>query len=187
MTTILGISGSLRRESFNTRLLSSAAEFFPEGVQFEIVSIHGFPLYDADMEAAEGVPEAVAAVKDRLMNAAGLVIATPEYNQSIPGVAKNAIDWLSRPPRDIPRVFGALPVALMGATPGGGGTALAQAAWLPILRALGTRPWFGRSLQIASAGDKFDADGLTDEPTRERLAKLVREFAQFVAQNNRRT
>ncbi len=120
-----------------------------------------------------------------MIQAAGLIIATPEYNHSIPGVAKNAIDWLSRPPRDIPRVFGGLPVALMGATPGGGGTALSQIAWLPILRALGTRAWFGRSLQIASAGEKFDEQGLSDTGTLERLEKLVGEFAAFAISSKR--
>lgn len=185
MPTIIGLSGSLRRESFNTRLLVSAARFMPEGVDFEIASIRGVPLYDADMEAAEGIPETVSTLKDRLADASGLLIATPEYNQSIPGVVKNAIDWLSRPPRDIPRVFGALPVALIGATPGGGGTALSQAAWLPILRTLGTRAWFGRSLQVPSAGEKFDSQGLTDEETLVRLEKLVREFAAFATENRR--
>ena len=109
-----------------------------------------------------------------------MVLATPEYNQSIPGVFKNAIDWLSRPPRDIPRVFGDKPVALLGATPGVGGTRLAQAAWLPVLRALGTRAWFGKQLYVAGAGQVFSAEGgLVDEKIRKLLEEFMTRFANF--------
>ncbi|HVR44801.1 MAG TPA: NADPH-dependent FMN reductase [Thermoanaerobaculia bacterium] len=185
MTTILGISGSLRRGSYNSMLLTAAAGSLPADATLEIASIRGIPLYDGDSEAADGIPPGVRDLKERIAAADGLLIATPEYNNSIPGVIKNAIDWLSRPPRDIPRVFGGLPVALMGATPGRGGTALAQAAWLPILRALGTRPWFGRILHVSGAADLFDERGLTDEETRSRLAKFVAGFAAFAAESRR--
>ena len=124
-------------------------------------------------------------LKDRFANADGLLIATPEYNHSIPGVVKNTIDWLSRPAKDIPRVFGSLPVALMGATTGRGATTLSQAAWLPILRVLGTRPWFGRTMMIAEAGKLFDGNGLRDEETLKRLEKFAREFAAFVTKSPR--
>ncbi len=94
---------------------------------------------------------------------------------------KNAIDWLSRPASDIPRVFGGKPVALMGATPGRGGTILAQAAWLPVLRALGMRPWFGRTLTAASAGKLFDAQGkLVDEQLRGLLSGFMAGYAEFL-------
>jgi NAD(P)H-dependent FMN reductase len=107
---------------------------------------------------------------------------TPEYNNSIPGVFKNAIDWLSRPGADIPRVFGNRPVAVMGATPGRGGTILAQTAWLPILRTLGTRPWFGPRLAISSARDVFtDAGDLVDDQVRSQLRTFMTGFAAFVA------
>jgi chromate reductase len=182
---ILGLSGSLRRGSFNSMLLAAAAPLMPEGIAFEILSIREIPLYDGDREAAEGPPGPVAALKERLARADGLLVSTPEYNNSIPGVVKNAIDWLSRPAADIPRVFGDLPVALMGATPGRGATLLAQAAWLPVLRVLGTRPWFGGWLAIAGAGTLFDADGLHDEATRSRLARHVHGFAEFVRESNR--
>jgi len=176
---IVGISGSLRRGSFNTSLLRAAIEVAPAGTTIEFASIQEFPLYNADVEAA-GVPAPVQALKDKVAAAHGLLISTPEYNNSIPGVAKNAIDWLSRPPADVPRIFRNKPIAIMGATPGQGGTILSQAAWLPILATLGTRPWFGGRLRVSGAGKVFDADGkLVDDAIREQLKKFVEGFAAF--------
>lgn len=181
MIRIVGFSGSLRAGSYNSSLLAAAATLMPEGAELTIGSIRGIPLYDADREAADGAPEPVRILKEQIASSDALLIATPEYNHSIPGVAKNAIDWLSRPPSDIPRVFGGRPVALMGATPGRGATALAQAAWLPVLRALATRPYFERSMTVAEAGKIFDADGaLTDEATRERLKTFLAGFVGMV-------
>ena len=187
MSTIIGLSGSLRRASINSRLLSTAADLAPAGVQIEVVTLHGIPLYDGDLEAREGVPEVVRALQERIARASGLLLATPEYNHSVPGVAKNGIDWLTRPPKQIPRVFGGLPVAIIGASPGRGGTALAQNAWLPILHVLGTRPWFGQTLQIARAGELFDDSGLRDEDMRKRLTRFLNGFAEFIAANRRVT
>jgi NAD(P)H-dependent FMN reductase len=182
LPTIIGLSGSLRRLSFNTMLLRAAADLAPAGTTISIESIRDIPLYDADVEAASGVPAAVQALKEKIASADGLLIATPEYNNSIPGVAKNAIDWLSRPAADIPRVFGNKPVVLMGATPGPNNTLLAQAAWLPVLRTLGTTYWSGGRMVVGGAGKLFDADGrLTDDGTRDRLKKFVEGFAAFVA------
>jgi chromate reductase, NAD(P)H dehydrogenase (quinone) len=176
---ILGISGSLRRGSFNTSLLRAAVEMAPAGTTIEIGSIAEFPLYNADVEAA-GIPAPVKALKDALAAADGLLIATPEYNNSIPGVAKNAIDWLSRPPSDVPRLFRNKRIAIMGATPGQGGTILSQAAWLPVLATLGTLPWFGGRLRVSGAGKVFDADGkLIDDGIREQLRKFVEGFAAY--------
>jgi chromate reductase len=184
--TILGISGSLRRGSFNALLLRAAVEFAPAGTTIEIGSIRDIPLYDGDAEAASGVPAPAQALKDRIAGADGLLIASPEYNNSIPGVAKNAIDWLSRPAADIPRVFGSKPVVVMGATPGQNGTLLAQAAWLPVLRTLGTAYWSGGRMIVPGAGKLFDAEGrLADEPTRARLKTFVEGFAAFVAAHRR--
>jgi NAD(P)H-dependent FMN reductase len=96
-------------------------------------------------------------------------------------VFKNAIDWLSRPAADIDRVFGDKPVALMGATPGMGGTRLAQSAWLPVLRTLGTRAWAGDQLYVARAGQAFDEEGkLVDEKVTKRLSEFMAGFAAFV-------
>jgi len=177
---IVGISGSLRRGSFNTFLLRAAIEVAPAGTTIEIASIREIPLYDGDVELASGVPAAVQAIKDKIAAADGLLIATPEYNNSIPGVVKNVIDWLSRPATDIPRVFGNRKVAIMGATPGQGGTLLSQAAWLPILRTLGVDPYFGGRMSVSGAGKIFDGDGeLIDEGTRDRLKKFVDGFAAF--------
>jgi NAD(P)H-dependent FMN reductase len=182
MATIVGMSGALRRGSFNAALLRSAAELAPRGVTIEVVSIREFPMYDGDLEAEQGVPEAVRAVKERVAAADGLLLVTPEYNNSIPGVFKNAIDWLSRPPKDIPRVFGGRPVALMGATPGPGGTTLAQAAWLPVLRTLGTELWSGPRVYVSNAAKVFDAGGrLVDETIRATIAKHLAGFAEFIA------
>jgi chromate reductase, NAD(P)H dehydrogenase (quinone) len=181
MTTILGISGSLRKGSFNTSLLRAAAGLAPEGATLEIASLHGIPLYDGDLEAESGIPEAVRALKDRIAAADGLLLVTPEYNNSLPGVFKNAIDWLSRPAADIGRVFGNRPTALMGATPGPGGTLLAQAAWLPVLRTLGTRAWFGPRLLVSGAGKVFDAEGaLTDDKIRGQVQAFMKGFVEFI-------
>jgi chromate reductase len=111
MSDILGISGSLRKGSYNTALLRAAIEAAPDGTRVEIASIRGIPLYDGDVEAESGVPDIVRDLKDRIARADGLLLVTPEYNNSIPGVFKNAIDWLTRPPADIPRIFGNRPVA----------------------------------------------------------------------------
>lgn len=181
MAQIIGIAGSLRKESFNAALLRAAAERAPAGVTVELATIAGIPLYDGDLEAERGVPEVAARLKERIAAADGLLLVTPEYNHSIPGVFKNAIDWLTRPPADIPRVFGDKPVALLGATPGSGGTRLAQAAWLPVLRTLGTRPWFGKQLYVAGAAKVFDGEGrLVDAKIDKLLTELMAGFAAFV-------
>lgn len=176
MTTILGLSGSLRRASLNAGLLRAAAELAPDGVTIEIGSIREVPLYDGDLEAAEGRPEAVARLCDQLASADGLLLATPEYNNGVPGVFKNALDWMSR--GEGLKLFTGKPVAVMGASPGGFGTVLAQNHWLPVLRTLGTRPWFDGRLMVSRAGPLFDAEGnLKDPETRARVADFVGGFA----------
>jgi chromate reductase, NAD(P)H dehydrogenase (quinone) len=179
--TIVGISGSLRKNSFNAGLLRAAAESVSSGTRLEILSIRDIPLYDGDVEEVSGVPAVVQQIKDRVASADGLLLATPEYNNSIPGVFKNAIDWMSRPAADISRVFADRPVALMGATPGMGGTTLAQSAWLPVLRTLQTRPWFGGRLLVSGARQAFDGQGnLLDEKIRGQLKVFVAGFEGFI-------
>ena len=182
MTKILGISGSLRQGSYNAALLKAAVQLAPEGVQIGIGSIKGIPLYDGDLEAASGIPEAVKALKAQILASQGLLLVTPEYNNGIPGVFKNAIDWLSRPASEIPQLFGNRPVAVIGASPGGFGTILAQDAWLPVLRTLGTRTWFGGRLMVSRAHTLINPAGeLTDEKTRAALREFLRGFAEFAA------
>ena len=186
MTSILGISGSLRQGSFNTALLRAIAAAAPAGTRVEVATLHGIPLYDGDEEARDGIPPAVAALKDRIAAADGLLLVTPEYNNGMPGVFKNAIDWLSRPPKDSARVFSDRPVAVVGASPGGFGTLLAQTGWLPVLRTLGTRPWFGPRLAVSRAGSVFDADGnLTDERVREQVTAFIQGFSEFSQQGRK--
>ena len=178
MITIVGIAGSLRRNSFNAMLLRAAAASLPAETKLEIGTIRGIPLYDGDEEAASGPPPAVSTLKEMIAKSDGLLLVTPEYNHSLPGVLKNAIDWLSRPSADIARVFGGRPVAVIGATPGMGGTMLAQAAWLPVLRALGTAPYFGAKLHISNASKVFDESGLVnDEKVKAQIAAFMQGFA----------
>jgi NAD(P)H-dependent FMN reductase len=178
--TIVGIAGSLRQGSFNVSLLRAAASLVSAGTTLEIASIRDIPIYDADVEAS-GIPLPVQQLKDKVAAADGLLLVTPEYNNSIPGVFKNVIDWLSRPPADIKRVFSGRRVAIMGATPGPGGTALAQAAWLPVLRTLQMHPWFGARLMVSNAGSVFDAHGeLIDDKVRSQLKTFMTGFEEFV-------
>ncbi|HEX2199012.1 MAG TPA: NADPH-dependent FMN reductase [Burkholderiales bacterium] len=182
MTTIVGISGSTRRASFNAALLRAAAAAMPQGSQLRIESIAEIPLYNGDEEAAHGVPATVARLKDAIAAADGLLLVTPEYNNSVPGVAKNAIDWLSRPPADVPRVFRGKRVAIAGASPGGFGTVLSQAAWLPVFKTLGAEVWAGGRLLVSRAGTVFDASGdITDAAVRDGVAKFVAGFVAYVA------
>jgi NAD(P)H-dependent FMN reductase len=177
MPTVVGLSGSLRAGSYNTALLRAAAGLMPAGAKLEIATLHGIPLYDGDAEAREGIPAAVQALKERIVAADGLLLATPEYNNGMPGVLKNAIDWLSRPASDIGRVFGDCAVAVIGASPGGFGTILAQNAWLPVLRTLGTRPWFGGRLMVSRAGQVFNEAGeMVDEKMKAQLQQFLQGF-----------
>jgi NAD(P)H-dependent FMN reductase len=179
---VIGISGSTRRGSFNSALLRAAAAAMPAGARMRIESIAGIPLYDGDEEAAHGIPEPVTVLKDAIAAADGLLLVTPEYNNRIPGVAKNAIDWLSRPAADIARVFGGKPVAIGGASPGGFGTVLSQNAWLPVFKTLGANLWSGGRLLVSRAGTVFDASGeITDEAVRENLRRFMAGFVSFAS------
>jgi NAD(P)H-dependent FMN reductase len=186
MIEIVGIAGSLRQGSYNRALLRAAAELVPEGARLRILPIDDVPLYNGDAERATGVPAAVTALKTGIEQAAGLVIATPEYNGGIPGVLKNAIDWISRPSADIPRVLHGKPVALIGATPGGFGTAFSQAGWLHVLRTLRMRVWVAQGpFYVSGAAKSFDDSGLTDAELRERLRKYMTGFVEQVRERAR--
>ena len=181
MISLVGISGSTRRGSFNSALLRAAAAAMPAEAQLRIESIAEIPLYNGDAEAEQGIPPAVARLKDAIAAADGLLLVTPEYNNSLPGVAKNAIDWLSRPPADVRRIFRGRPVAIAGASPGGFGTALSQNAWLPVFRTLGADLWSGGRLLVSRASGVFDASGaLTDSTVQDSLAKFLAGFVSHI-------
>ena len=186
MVKLLGIAGSLRQGSYNSALLRRAAELMPNGATLDIGTIAGIPLYDGDVEAADGLPAAVTLLKQQIAACDGLLLATPEYNNSIPGVFKNAIDWTSRPSSDIARVFGGKPVAIMGASLGGFGTILSQNAWLPVLRTLGCDTWNGGRLLVSGAGKAFAEGKLVDLTVQERLQAFLDGFVTYIAKGKPR-
>lgn len=177
---ITALCGSLRNESLNRKLLHAVLERAPENVEIHRFGLEGIPVYNQDDEDENGIPSPVEAIKSALTRSSGFIIATPEYNNAIPGPLKNALDWMTRPPAERNRVFRGKAVALIGATPGARGTLLAQTAWLPIFRALAMRPWFESSVYAASAGDLFDDDGaLSDEQMDARLGRFIQGFSEF--------
>ncbi len=180
-TRIIGLSGSLRAASFNTGLLrAAAAGLMPEGAELVVKTIHGIPLYDGDVEEKDGIPAAVAELGKLIAESDGLIIASPEYNNSVPGPLKNAIDWLSRIDDEEKPVFAGKAVAVIGASPGGFGTILGQNAWLPVLRTLQTRAWFGSRLMVSKAGGISDSTGLlTDESTKAKVREFLAGFTAF--------
>lgn len=181
MMRIVALSGSLRAGSYNTALARTLAGLAPTCCDVEVATPAGIPVYDGDLERDEGVPAAVERLKDQVAAADGLVLVTPEYNHGVPGPFKNAIDWMTRPPKDIARVFRGRPVALCGATPGANGTRAAQYAWLPTLRVLGTRVYSEQTLFVPNAAERFDAEGnLTDDDIRERAAALMDGLCRFI-------
>ena len=167
---VIGISGSLRKGSFNTAALRAAQGLAPEGMTIERAEIGDLPLYNDDVRAA-GFPPPVERLRAQLAAADAVLLVTPEYNYSISGVLKNAIDWASRPPS---QPFEAKPVAIMGASPGLFGSARAQYHLRQMLIFLNAMPLNRPEVMIGQAQNKFDADGnLTDEPTREFIRKLL--------------
>jgi len=176
---VLGIAGSLRAGSFNRSLLRAAQELAPAGMQITAFDLAPIPLYNADVEA-KGDPEPVGALKSAIRRADALLIVTPEYNFGMPGVLKNAIDWASRPPRS--SVLLGKPAAIMGATPGMGGTGRAQLQLRQAFLFTQTLAVLSPEVLVARAGEKFDAAGrLTDEPTRKFVAQLLQALADWTA------
>lgn len=180
MTKILGISGSLRRGSYNTRLLEAAAELLPEGVELELFDgLKAVPPYDED-DDIEPAPEPVARLRDAIAGADGVFIATPEYNSSVPGQLKNALDWASRPLMTNSMRF--KPVAVAGASTGAFGAVWAQAELRKVLAAMGARV-VEAEVPVGHAPTRFDENGrLVDEDVREQLAELIAVLLAAVAE-----
>lgn len=167
---VLGISGSLRKGSFNTAVLRAAAELAPEGMTITTASIADVPLYDEDVRA-QGLPASVQKLREAIAAADALLLVTPEYNFSIPGVLKNAIDWASRPPA---QPFAGKPLAIMGASGGLSGTMRAQYHLRQIAVFLDMHPLNKPEVFVRSAQSLLDAEGrLTDEPTRKVIAEQL--------------
>ena len=176
---VVGFAGSLRRGSYNRALLRAAMELAPPALHISIHELDGIPLYNGDIEAA-GAPPSVAQLRDAIRQADGLLIATPEYNYGVPGVLKNAIDWLSRPPRD--SALNRKVAALMGASPGTMGTARAQLQLRQAFVFTDTYALLQPEILVGLAHEKFDADfRLVHQPTRDFLATFLQRFADLIA------
>lgn len=174
---ILGIVGSLRKDSFNRRALKAAQELMPLGVSLALIELQEIPLYNQDTEMSP--PAAVLEFKRRILAADGILFATPEYNYSVPGVLKNAIDWASRPYGQSAWV--GKPAAIMGASPGNMGSARAQYHLRQILVALDMPMVNQPEVMMSNAAKLFDAQGkLQDEPTGARIQKLLDALIQLI-------
>lgn len=173
LNRVLGISGSLRSGSFNRRILETATDLLSEA-DWRIARIRAIPPYDADVEA-HGLPPAVHRLKQQVRDADAVVIVSPEYNSSIPGVLKNALDWASRPPHASP--FVDKPVVLIGASTGRGGARKGLEHLAQALRRMGARI-LGEPLAIPLVGARF-VDGELDEHTRRELRRALEPVAAF--------
>jgi chromate reductase len=171
---VLGISGSLRRDSFNSGLLRAAADLLPSGVELEVFDgLKEIPPYDADDDVAPG-PAPVEALREAIAAADAVLVATPEYNASIPGVLKNALDWASRPHATNP--LRGKPAAVVGASTGMFGAVWAQAEARKVLSTIGARV-IDTELPVPEGDERFDADGtLQDAEVAERLAEILGEL-----------
>lgn len=177
---ILGICGSLRKASFNRMALNVVVEEGQkQGHAFEVAAIDEIPLYDADLQAS-GFPEAVVRLGEQVADADAVIFVSPEYNYSVPGALKNAIDWVSRLPN---QPFAGKPVAIMGASMGGIGTARMQYHLRQILVFLDARPLNKPEIMIGAAHERFDSEGrLNDDKTREMIGKLLESLNDWTAQ-----
>lgn len=178
MTDVLVLVGSLRSGSVNRQLAEAAAESAPDDVRLTVYPDLGdLPFYNEDLDV-DPAPAPVAALRAAAADADAALVVTPEYNGTIPAVLKNAIDWLSRPAGELRQLFGGRPLALMGASPSGFGTLLAQAAWLPVLKSLGVQVWTGKSLMLSRAHQSIGADGeIVDEAALKTIADFVSGYA----------
>jgi chromate reductase, NAD(P)H dehydrogenase (quinone) len=168
---VAGIVGSLRSGSYNRKLLDAAIELAPDDLRIESVDLRGVPFYDADVEQ-RGDPEAVTTLKRSIRDADAVLIVTPEYQHSLPGVLKNALDWASRPPSDPP--LRRKPTAVMGATVGRFGTARAQAELRKVLAYNDALVLQRPEVMVPNAKSAFDDDGaLIDEDARGFVRQLL--------------
>lgn len=175
---VLGISGSLRQGSYNTMALRAAQKLAPAGMRIELAPLDGIPMYNDDVRAL-GFPAPVQALKDKVRAADAVLLVTPEYNFSIPGVLKNALDWLSRPPEP---PFDGKPVALMGASPGPVGTARVQYHLRQVLVFMNTFTVNKPEVFISHAASKFNEAGeLTDETTARFIGELLASLQKLKA------
>jgi chromate reductase len=180
---ILGFAGSLRKDSYNKALLRIAAELMPKSAAFTAFDLEGIPPFNQDKETRP--PEKVVDFKNSIRAADAILIATPEYNYSIPGVLKNAIDWASRPPSD--NVFFDKPVAIMGASTGALGTARAQYHLRQCFVFLNMQAVNRPEVMVSYAREKLDADGkLKDEKTRKLIADLIESLIVLTLKTARR-
>ncbi len=175
--TILGFAGSLREGSYNRALLRTAAERAPEGMHIDLFDLAPIPMYNRDVEE-RGDPEPVAAFKQRIREADGVIIATPEYQHGIPGVLKNALDWASRPPGDPP--MKGKPVAMVGASPSPVGTARAHLQLRRTLLYVEADIVRTPEVLVSSAPDKFDDGRLVDDDSLGFLDELLETFADHI-------
>lgn len=167
---ILGIAGSLRKASYNRAALRAAAGLLPEGCTLDVFDLDGLPGFNEEQE--RNPPPAVADLKKRILAADAVLFATPEYNYSVPGVLKNAIDWASRPYGE--SAWSGKPAAIMGASVGSLGTARAQYHLRQMMVFLNMYPVNQPEVMIGNASKRFDADGtLTDAETRQHIQKLM--------------
>lgn len=174
---ILGIVGSLRKDSYNAHALKAAQMLVPDGVALELIELHGIPIYNQDDEMAP--PPAVLAFKQRILAADAILFATPEYNYSLPGGLKNAIDWASRPYGE--SAWKGKPAAVIGASIGSIGTARAQYHLRQILVTLDMPVVNQPEVMISNAAQRFAENGdLTDEATRKVIQKLLRSLVHLV-------
>ncbi len=177
---LVGLSGSLRTGSYNTLLLKAAAQLLPTDVSMEIISIADIPLYNADLDlpAAKQRPEVVEHFRKVLADADGILISSPEYNYSVPGGLKNAIDWASRG-EDSPLLR--KPIAVIGATTGLWGTTRMQMAFHNVFLFLDMKPVYKPEVLVAQAEKKFDKDGnLTDETTKKLVKQKLEALKQMI-------
>ena len=177
---ILGIVGSLRKDSYNHYALKAAQERVPDGAVLNLIELHGIPVFNQDDEMT--LPATVIEFKRQILAADAILFATPEYNYSVPGGLKNAIDWASRPFGE--SAWTGKPAALMGASAGSLGTARAQYHLRQILVALNMPVVTQPEVMIGNAAERFDQNGrLTDEPTRQHIQKLLAALVQLVKIN----